>query len=239
MRTVKHKKGSILLFAIIVLLGFSGFSQTRTEKIKRYIAQYKELAIEHMVQFHIPASVILAQAIKESGFGSSELAKATNNHFGIKCHSEWGGENYTFDDDTLNECFRNYASVEDSYLDHSMFLKSRPRYAFLFDLKITDHYNWCIGLKKAGYATAWNYTDELLLIIGAFHLDELDKSNTLVSINTYKNLLSTDEETIIPVQENYFNSAEKAILAKVIFNQEPAVEEPLLVRRNDSEKHAE
>lgn len=214
------------------------FSQSRTEKVRSYIEKYKELAIEQMAKYHIPASVIMAQAIKESGSGCSNLAKATNNQFGIKCHNEWGGDSYTFNDDSLNECFRKYNSIEDSFNDHSMFLLSRPRYAALFKLQITDHYNWCVGLKEAGYATAWNYTDELLLIIGAFDLDELDKVNSLHRINTYDDLAFQLEKNIIEVHENYFTNAEKAILAKVIFNQEPAVEEPLLVRRNDSE-HAE
>lgn len=214
------------------------FSQSRTEKIKAYIEKHKELAIEQMAKYHIPASVIMAQAIKESGSGCSNLAKATNNQFGIKCHNEWGGDSYTFNDDSLNECFRKYSSIEDSFNDHSLFLISRPRYAALFKLQITDHYNWCVGLKEAGYATAWNYTDELLLIIGAFDLDELDKANSLQRINTYGALVFANEKTIIEVHENYFTTVEKAILAKVIFNQEPAVEEPLLVRRNISE-HAE
>ena len=180
----------------------------------------------------------MAQAIKESGFGCSELAKATNNQFGIKCHAEWSGNTYLFNDDDEDECFRSYSSIEDSFTDHSLFLVSRPRYAPLFQLKITDHYNWCVGLKKLGYATAWNYTDELLLIIGAFDLDELDKANSLHRINTYEALAFENEKNIIEVHENYFTNAEKAILAKVIFNQEPAVEQPLLVRGNNSE-HAE
>jgi flagellum-specific peptidoglycan hydrolase FlgJ len=221
-----------------MLLFGSSFSQLRSEKIKAYIEKHKELAIEQMVKYRIPASVIMAQAIKESGFGTSNLAKATNNQFGIKCHNEWGGDSYTFNDDSLNECFRKYYTVEDSYNDHSLFLVSRPRYAHLFDLKITDHYGWCVGLKQAGYATAWNYTDELLLIIGAFKLYELDKSNNLQNLNAYETLAFKEEKNIIEVHENYFSNAEKAILAKVIFNQEPAAEEPLLVRRNEAE-HAE
>jgi len=225
-------------FVGCILYCNAGFSQSRTEKIKAYIEKHKELAIEQMAKYCIPASVIMAQAIKESGFGISNLAKATNNQFGIKCHNEWGGDSYTFNDDSLNECFRKYNSVEDSYNDHSMFLVSRPRYAHLFKLKITDHYNWCVGLKQAGYATAWNYTDELLLIIGAFHLDDLDKANCLPRHSTYEELTFHAERNIIEVKENYFTNAEKAILAKVIFNQELAREEPLLVRSNDSE-HAE
>jgi hypothetical protein len=193
-----------------------------------------------MAKFRIPASVILAQAIKESDFGNSTLALATNNHFGIKCHKEWGGNSYTFDDDTLNECFRIYASVEESFLDHSMFLVSRPRYAFLFSYKINDYHSWCVGLKNSGYATAWNYTDELLLIIKAFHLDELDKAEHLDNALCYGELLTQDEKNIVEAdeetQKNYFCQAEKAIFVKAIFNLMPAEEGPLFVRRNDSKR---
>jgi hypothetical protein len=213
-------------------------SQSRTEKIRGYIEKHKELAIEQMAKYRIPASVIMAQAIKESGFGTSELAKTTNNQFGIKCHAEWSGNTYLFNDDAEDECFRSYNSIEDSFNDHSMFLVSRPRYAPLFELKVNDHYNWCVGLKNLGYATAWNYADELLLIIGAFRLSELDKPNCLHRINTYEALVFENEKNIIEVHENYFSNVEKSILAKVIFNQEPAAEEPLLVRSNEAE-HAE
>jgi len=231
-----------LFFCIPCLFFHLSYSQSRTEQIRAYINKYKDLALEQTARFHIPASVILAQAIKESDFGHSTLAQATNNHFGIKCHKEWGGDGYTFDDDSLNECFRTYKCVEDSYTDHSMFLASRPRYAFLFDLKINDHYNWCVGLKQAGYATAWNYTDELLLIIKVFHLDELDKVDCLATKDVVGELAIQQEKDIIEIdrekQENYFCWAEKATFVKAILNLLPAEEEPLFVRRNDL-KHAD
>ncbi len=238
LRTFKNTTFSLLFFVLCL----ASYSQSRTEKIKAYINKYKDLALEQAAKFHIPASVVLAQAIKESDFGNSQLALATNNHFGIKCHKEWGGDSYAFDDDTLNECFRTYPSVEDSYVDHSMFLASRPRYAFLFDNKINDYYSWCVGLKQAGYATAWNYTDELLLIIKVFHLDELDNVNYLATKDAAGELLAQQEKNIIEIgretQENYFVWAEKAIFVKAILNLLPAEEEPLLVRRDDL-KHAE
>jgi hypothetical protein len=231
------------LALFFVLLGSNfGNSQSRTEQIKAYIEKYKGLALEQTAKFRIPASVILAQAIKESDFGNSSLARSTNNHFGIKCHKEWGGDNITFDDDSLNECFRSYATIEDSYLDHSMFLVSRPRYAFLFDYKINDHYRWCVGLKNAGYATAWNYTDELLLIIKVFHLDELDRAEYMNNSICYGELIAQPEKNIIEIdqetRENYFCLTEKATFVKAILGLLPLEEEPLLVRRNDP-KHAD
>jgi flagellum-specific peptidoglycan hydrolase FlgJ len=130
-----------------------------------YIDAYKDLAIGQMNLHRIPASVILAQAIFESGYGHSELAKRSNNHFGIKCHLSWIGDTVLKSDDKLNECFRKYDQVRDSYTDHSLFLKSRPWYAQLFRLELTDYKGWCRGLKEAGYATHTHYAEELIRII--------------------------------------------------------------------------
>jgi flagellum-specific peptidoglycan hydrolase FlgJ len=132
---------------------------------KSYISWYADEAINQMIEHKIPASVILAQAIFESRCGNSQLAKKSNNHFGIKCHVEWGGDTVTKTDDTLNECFRKYKTVEESYTDHSLFLKSRSRYAHLFELKVTDYKGWCRGLKAAGYATFPGYAEALIKII--------------------------------------------------------------------------
>ncbi len=237
---MSHLKNTIFSFCLFTaLLVFnSSYAQSRTQKIKTYIEKHKELAIEQMAKFGIPASVILAQAIKESDFGTSELAKSANNHFGIKCHAEWGGGVWLLDDDEKDECFRTYKSVEDSYTDHSMFLVSRPRYSFLFKYKPTDYYSWCLGLKTSGYATACNYSNELLLLIAVFDLDQYDKAEKLPIINSYVELITHVEKDIIPNTKNYISTAEKAILAQVILNLEPAVEEPLLVRRGKL-KHAE
>ena len=142
---------------------------------KQYIDTYKEIAIVEMNAFHIPASITLAQGILESGNGNSGLAKNANNHFGIKCHKGWTGKSVRMDDDAKNECFRKYKNAETSYKDHSEFLTTRSRYAFLFDLKITDYKSWAKGLKKAGYATNPKYPQLLIKIIEENKLYEYDK----------------------------------------------------------------
>lgn len=234
MKAVHHITTTARRLGILLLLPSFISAQTSFEKIKSYIEKHKEYAIEQMALFKIPASVTMAQAIKESGYGTSLLARETNNHFGIKCHKEWGGNTFNMDDDSLNECFRSYNSIEDSFYDHSMFLKSRARYDFLFSLPVTDYFAWCIGLKKAGYATSDNYTAELLYIIEVYNLAELDKIIPLNNSLNYEALLACGEKNIIDSQENYFTNAEKHILAKVIFNL-PTEEEPMLVRANSSE----
>lgn len=130
-----------------------------------YIEAFRDIAIRKMEEYKIPASITLSQGILESGSGKSALALEANNHFGIKCHKEWTGMTYTMDDDTKNECFRKYASAEESFNDHSLFLTSRPRYAGLFELDIKDYKGWAHGLKSAGYATNPKYAQILIRII--------------------------------------------------------------------------
>lgn len=131
---------------------------------ERYIEMYSDEAINQMRKYNIPASITLAQGILESGNGNSELTKASNNHFGIKCHSDWSGETVYYDDDAKNECFRKYSSVSESYEDHSKFLLKK-RYSKLFEYSIYDYKSWAKGLKKAGYATNPKYAKHLIKII--------------------------------------------------------------------------
>lgn len=155
------------LFATVLSISLLStvFGQTRKEKIETYIEQYKSLAISEMLRTGVPASVTLAQGILETAAGESELAEYGNNHFGIKCKSDWTGDRMSHDDDAKNECFRKYASVEESFRDHSDFLKSRPNYAFLFKLGPTDYEGWAKGLKRAGYATSSTYAQQLIRLI--------------------------------------------------------------------------
>lgn len=134
-----------------------------------YIDEFKGVAIEEMNKYGIPASITLAQGIIESGSGNSNLAKYANNHFGIKCTSEWKGKGYYKDDDKADDCFRVYKDARESYRDHSEFLK-RKRYSALFELDKNDYKNWAIGLKQAGYATNPKYPDLLINTIEKYQL---------------------------------------------------------------------
>lgn len=132
---------------------------------QEYINKYKDIAVRKMHEYRIPASITLAQGLLESGSGNSVLTLEANNHFGIKCHKEWTGMTYIYDDDEKGECFRKYASAEESFSDHSLFLTTRPRYASLFTLDIHDYKGWAHGLKAAGYATNPKYAEMLIKII--------------------------------------------------------------------------
>jgi LysM repeat protein len=143
-----------------------------------YIETYREIAVKKMHEFGIPASITLAQGILESGSGKSALAVEAKNHFGIKCHKEWTGMTYTMDDDTRDECFRKYASAEESFNDHSLFLTTRARYANLFTLDLKDYKGWAYGLKSAGYATNPKYAEILIRIIEENELYLYDNPST-------------------------------------------------------------
>lgn len=137
-----------------------------------YVNTYKLIAMAEMQRSGIPASIILAQGLHESEAGTSELVKASNNHFGIKCRDDWKGGVVYHDDDARHECFRSYATAADSYRDHSDFLKKSGRYAFLFDLNPTDYEGWAYGLKKAGYATNIRYSQILIKLIKDYNLQQ-------------------------------------------------------------------
>ena len=166
------KRASIWVSAVTVFLAFSPLAQGMTPA--EYIKAYKADAIEQMLVYNIPASVTLAQGMFESGCGASPLAVYANNHFGIKCHADWKGPYFVYDDDSCGEHFRVYQNVDDSYKDHARFLKSRPWYSFLFDYPRTDYRDWAEGLSSAGYATAPDYSEQLIFIIEKYRLYNLD-----------------------------------------------------------------
>ena len=165
-----------IFFIFCFLLGLSLplLTAPKSQAYVDYINQYSGLAIDHRIRYNIPASIILAQGILESGAGNSDLATTANNHFGIKCHSTWTGERVYRRDDTPNDCFRKYNRVEDSYEDHSKFLQ-QSRYAILFTYDIWDYTSWAIGLQNCGYATDKGYANKLIKIIEDYALYEYDR----------------------------------------------------------------
>ena len=168
------------------LAAASGLPQTAPDYRTDYILKYKDAAISQMQSSGIPASITLAQACLESGFDTSRLAREGNNHFGIKCHDYKGRKMYV-DDDIKDDCFRVYDRVEDSFQDHSDFLRFRSRYAFLFDLDPTDYKGWAYGLKAAGYATDPQYAVRLIDLIERYGLQQYDTA------------VSPDELPVTPV----------------------------------------
>ena len=170
-----------ILFAFL-LFPAAAWAQSVQEQ---YIQTYSQIAVEEMLRSGVPASITLAQGLLESGSGQSRLATEGNNHFGIKCHKGWTGRSMKHDDDARNECFRVYDSPEQSFRDHSDFLRYRDRYKFLFDLERTDYQGWAYGLKQAGYATDPKYAGKLIKYIEDYNLARFD-------------LVSVEEEAALP-----------------------------------------
>lgn len=169
----------LIIISVLIFLSNSVYSQAKRYKVyDDYIDTYKDIAIDHMKKYKIPASITLAQGLLESGAGKSALTRSSNNHFGIKCHNDWTGQKVYHADDNPNDCFRKYKRAEDSYDDHSRFLAEKPRYRSLFSLKITDYRGWAKGLQQAGYATDKAYANKLIKLIEDYELYEHDKGRS-------------------------------------------------------------
>ena len=181
---------------------------------EEYIFKWRDVAVEHMEIYGIPASITMAQAILESGFGNGYLARVANNHFCIKCKSSWTGATITHADDSPNDCFRVYESVEDSFRDHADFLNTGSRYQFLFAYDADDYKNWAKGLKKAGYATAPDYAERLIGVIERYNLPLLDKKNGIALYDEY--LASQNKIDISALQQSVAEQSKKETADAVV-----------------------
>lgn len=192
-----NKRGIILLVLLCVFIT-TIFAQNKNQAYLTYIDKYAQLAIIQQNEYGIPASITLAQGLLESGAGQSEFARKSNNHFGIKCH-EWEGDKVYHDDDAKGECFRKYDNVLDSYRDHSLFLKNKGRYSFLFDYSPTDYEAWAHGLKKAGYATDPSYAYKLISLIENYELHKYDlgKSSNVSQVEISSKTQNTYDQSTI------------------------------------------
>ena len=219
-RSIKY----FLIPILFLLLIFSSFSASFAQTPEAYIQKYAEIAQEQMRKYGVPASITLAQGILESGSGKSKLAAEANNHFGIKCHDTWNGATMHLDDDAPNECFRKYKSVEQSFEDHSLFLK-KPRYEELFALEITDYKGWAQGLKKCGYATSPTYAKSLIDLIEKHELTQFD---TEQKPNEHSGIVNISNNRI-----KYVSAKKKESLADL--SARTGISERLLSKYNDLE----
>lgn len=213
----------IILVASFVMLMIITHAQT-SDAIQKYIDTYKALAINEEIRTGVPAAITLAQGIIETQAGLSDLCIASNNHFGIKCKENWTGATVFHDDDARGECFRSYPKAEDSYRDHSDFLKTRPNYSFLFKMDPADYEGWAYGLKKAGYATNPVYAKMLIKTIEENNLEQY----TLIALeqgkNEYKEDVAVNDNKAI-VNTAFTNGP--AANANIISEEKSAQEEAL------------
>lgn len=175
------------LFALVLAV----FGQAKSDVNWQYVENYKDMAVDQMRRYHIPASITLAQGICESGAGRSRLAREAHNHFGIKVGINWTGPYIIMSDDRPDDRFRVYRTDDESYEDHSKFLRNNARYRSLFSLKETDYKGWAHGLKRCGYATNPNYAPMLIGVIERYNLQQFDS----YSSGKYHSRKSTPEVT--------------------------------------------
>ena len=237
---MNHLKANILGLALLCCLPM-GAQIKWNQAYQTYINQYKDLAIEQMLRYRIPASITLAQGLFESAAGRSDLVRQGNNHFGIKCHN-WTGPTQYHDDDARGECFRVYQDARDSYEDHSKFLACQPRYARLFQLSQRDYKGWARGLKACGYATNPQYANKLIQIIELYKLNEYDKAKR------YDRFMAAHSGTDQPVNaegllhpihifnKNYYLYAREGDTFKSI-GKEVGISWRKLARYNERDKH--
>ena len=204
-----------IIFVSAYLL-LSGLVNAQNITAPNYIDMYKYIAIAEMKRSGIPASVTLAQGLLETESGNSDLVKRSNNHFGIKCKKNWTGETVTHTDDAPNECFRKYPKAEDSYKDHSDYLRSASRYAELFQLDAADYKGWAYGLKKAGYATNPRYPQILISNIEKYNLHQFDTVTTEVFAG--KPLDLNMNATLIQTESPSQNAIADALNGKTTLN---------------------
>lgn len=171
-----HRLWPLVLATLVLYTTSSLYSAERklNNSFVSYIHRHHAEAVRQMERHQVPASITIAQGIVETGAGKSTLASEHNNHFGIKCHRNWTGRTTYRTDDAPNECFRSYRSWQESYEDHSLFLKNK-RYQRLFSLPIDDYTGWARGLQQAGYATNKGYANMLIKVIEDYELYSLDR----------------------------------------------------------------
>lgn len=206
----------IYTILIATTISISGIAQTIGIETATYINQFKNIAMQEQIRTGVPAAIKLGQAILESQTGKSRLATEANNHFGIKCKTEWRGPKIYHNDDANGECFRVYENAEASYIDHSNFLKTRTHYSFLFKLDVRDFTSWAFGLKQAGYATNPNYPAQLIKAINDYDLAQY----TLIAIDQKKKGIDFII-TPAPVQ-----ATDTLVKAATVLQQAPTKEVP-------------
>jgi LysM repeat protein len=223
-RSTKYFLIPIPLLLLLLLVILPSFSSSFAQSPEIYIQKYSSIAQEEMRKYGIPSSITLAQGILESGSGKSKLATEANNHFGVKCHDTWNGPTMHLDDDAPNECFRKYKSVEQSFEDHSLFLK-KPRYEELFVLEITDYKGWAQGLKKCGYATSSTYAKNLIDLIEKYELTQFDTEQK-----------PNEHSAVVNISNNrikYVSAKKKESLSDL--SDRTGISERLLAKYNDLE----
>lgn len=210
-----------IIYLVIALFWFPivVYAQSSAD-IQAYIAKYSQLALEQEKRYGVPASITLAQGILESAAGKSRLATQGNAHFGIKKSPGWNGAIIkAWDDDPHISQFRSYRSVQESYEDHSKFLRNNSRYRNLFNISVYNYRGWAKGLQDAGYATSPTYAKALVGYIDRYQLYNINggvklRPGKTVVIRVENNKPSFDSDYVL----NDTEKTEEEEMIDEIFN---------------------
>ena len=231
-KNIRDMRKQILL-VLLAGMSLAGWAQKQNETYLAYINEWKDVAIQNQADYGIPASIIMAQALLESAAGQSELARKANNHFGIKCTSDWMGPSYHYSDNKRNDCFRKYKNAADSYKDHALFLQ-RSRYAPCFEIAVEDYEGWANKLRECGYATDKQYAPKLVKIIEDYRLDLLGKGKP---VGKYEGADGTRQASAAGKQNSESKGGKKATvvhqkeaIAVISHDPEPEYVEPPTAR---------
>jgi len=152
-----------------------------TVEQREFIKTVSAMAVTAMRKHSILASLKIAQAILESGWGRSMLTVKANALYGIKATAAWQGRVYSaktqecydgINFTTIKALFRAYDSWADSCADHSALITGLPRYRHV--IGETDYIKASREIHRAGYATDPAYSDKLIRLIEQFSLYEFD-----------------------------------------------------------------
>ena len=222
-----------ILLGCVACLSMAMMAQIQNKDYLSYIEQWKQTAVQQQADYGIPAAITMAQGLLESGAGKSELAVNANNHFGIKCTSDWFGGVYYYDDDSKGECFRQYGNAAESFKDHSLFLQ-RPRYTTCFEIAVEDYEGWAHRLKACGYATDPSYAHKLIKIIEDYRLDTLANGGVRAAENAAE--VAGAATIAVPVKDAAKDIKKDSVKAKRPLKAEVVHKtEPIMVIHNDPE----
>lgn len=179
--------------------------------IKKYVEENKAYAIESMQLHKVPASITLAQGIFHTKLATNHLAKFANNHFSITCAKTDVDNRYHQDNNMQNICFRKYATVRDSYIDHGVYLSTKTHYKSLFSLDIYDYKAWATELHKLGYSITKNYAQNLINIIETYNLTQYDyPEQTPAEVETQ--IATVTEPTPSPAENNTTTEIQEIVI---------------------------
>lgn len=144
---------------LVIVMAFLSFIKIESQNPVSYVDKYNPMAQELMKDHNIPASVILAISMLESGSGTSKLSRNKNNYFGVK----------------KGNVYRGYENDSASFKDFCKIISRKKYYDYLTKNNIMDYNVWVAKIQSGGYSVSKDWPTKVLYIIKRYKLYELDK----------------------------------------------------------------